>query len=171
MRWLGFAVLSLVIVGCSGSSTPATTPTSVATTSSTTTTTLEVATTTTVDRLTEIEAIYQDLEERRLDALYRGDEEAYRALFANEAYLEESAEVLNLVEFQENWPPVFVVVTEVLQDSARCIAARTATDYSAIFVGGGVGDSVEVIELVDGVWGISFVGSGWTCDGPHPLSP
>jgi hypothetical protein len=169
MRWVGLTVLSLVIVGCTGSSTPATTPTSVATTSSTTTTTLEV--TTTVDRLTEIEAIYQDLEERRLGALYRGDREAFAALFANEAYLEESTEVLNLVEFQEKWPPVFVVVTEVLQDSAECIAARTATDYSAIFVGGGVSDSVEVIELVDGVWGISFVGSGWTCDGPHPLSP
>lgn len=169
MRWVGLTALSLVIVGCTGSSTPATTPTSVATTSSTTTTTREV--TTTVDRLTEIEAIYQDLEERRLDALYQGDREAFAALFANEAYLEQSVEVLNLVEFQENWPPVFVVVTEVLQDSAGCIAARTATDYSTIFVGGGVSDSVEVIELVDGVWGISFVGSGWTCDGPHPLSP
>jgi len=42
----------------------------------------------------EIEAILQDLEERRLDALYRGDEVAYRALFANEAYLEESIKLV-----------------------------------------------------------------------------
>ena len=65
MRWVGFFVASLIVVGCS-SSTPATTPTSIPTTSTTTT----LATTTTVDRITEIEAIYQDLEERRLDALY-----------------------------------------------------------------------------------------------------
>ena len=169
MHWVRFFVASLLLAACSGSSTPATTPTFVPTTSSSTTTTIEV--TTTVDRIAEIEAIYQDLEERRLDALYRGDREAFRALFANAGYLEESMDVMDLVEFQDDWPPVDVVIIEVLHDSAECIAAEMGTDYTEIFVGGGVGGGIDLIEAKDNSWGISFSGSGWTCDGPHPFSP
>ncbi len=168
MHRVRFFVASLLLAACSGSSTPATAPTFVSTTASTTTTTIEV--TTTLDRVAEIEAIYQDLEERRLDALYRGDEVAYRALFANAGYLEESMDVMDLVEFQDDWPPVDVVIIEVLHDSAECIAVRGGTDYTDIFLGGGVGDGVDVIEATDNGWGISFSGSGWTCDGPHPFS-
>ena len=169
MHWVRFFVVSLLLAACSGSSTPETTPTFVSTTSPSTTTTIEV--TTTVDRIAEIEAIYQDLEERRLDALYRGDREAYTALFANAGYLEESMDVMDLVEFQDDWPLVDVVIIEVLHDSAECIAVELSTDYSNIFVGGGAGALIKVVESVDIGWGISFVGSGWTCDGPHPFSP
>ncbi len=169
MRWVCFVVASLVVVGCS-SSTPATTPTSVATTSTTTTTTL--ATTTTVDRITEIEAIYQDLEERRLDALYRGDEEAYRALFANAAYMEASLVLFDVVDFLDDWQPIDVVVMEIVHDSTDCMAVQTATDYTAVFVDGEIGDTIEVLERLDRSeieWGISFVGKGWTCEGTHPF--
>ncbi len=168
MRWVGLTVWSLVIVGCTGSSTPATTPTSVATTTSTTTTTLEV--TTTVDRLTEIEAIYQDLEERRLDALYRGDREAYRALFANEAYMEASLGAFDAVEF--TGPPVDVQlhVEEILWKDGSCIAATVISEPVAAIVGSTEHSRVIVIEIAGSVWGLSFVGEGWTCEGSHPFS-
>ena len=90
------AVLTVVVAACSSSGTPATTPvpdtttTTVSTIPPTSSTTTTEATTTTVDRLVEIEAIFQDLEERRLQALYDGDREAFRALFANDEYMERS---------------------------------------------------------------------------------
>ena len=68
-------------------STPATAPpiTEAAnTTSTSTTTTTMTAPTTTLDRLTEIQAIFQDLEVRRLQAIMDQDEEAFRSLFAND---------------------------------------------------------------------------------------
>ena len=167
MRCLRLVAASLVVVGCS-SSTPATTPTSTPTTSTTTT----LATTTTVDRVAEIEAIYQDLEERRLEALYRGDEVAYRALFANDGYMEGSLVLFDVVDFLDDWQPVDVVVVEIVHDSTDCMAVQTATDYTAVFVNGEIGDTIEVVERLDRSeidWGISFVGKGWTCEGPHPF--
>ena len=161
MRWVGFFVASLVVVGCS-SSTPATTPTSIPTTATTTT----LATTTTVDRVAEIEAIYQDLEERRLDALYRGDEEAFAATHVDNGYLAQSMAVFDLAEF-EVLPEVLVEVVTVIHDGEECIAAETVTtrvDRQAASE-----PTVEVLELRDGVWLISYVGTGWKCNGPHPL--
>lgn len=167
MRWVGLTVLSLVIVGCTGSSTPATTPTSVATTSSTTTTTLDV--TTTVDRLTEIEAIYRDLEERRLDALYRGDREAYRALFANEAYLEASLGVMDETSFIGAPQNLTLEVREVLVDRPDCIAAVVYRDLRSVLGEEAVGERIIVLQSASETWGLSFIGEGWLCDGPHPL--
>jgi hypothetical protein len=80
---LGVLVGTLLASCTTTESNPATTPT----TGPTTTTTAPPTTTSAPDRLAEIQAIFQDLEERRLDALYRGDVEAFSALFANEAYL------------------------------------------------------------------------------------
>ncbi len=168
--WVRFFVASLLLAACSGTSTPATTPTFVPTTTSTTTTTIEV--TTTVDRLTEIEAIYQDLEYRRIDALYQGDREAFAELYANEAYMEASLGLFDVVEFLDGWPPVDVVVAEVIHDSAGCIAARISTDYTKIAVEGEIADSIQVVERMESSdleWGISYVGKGWTCEGPHPF--
>ena len=159
MRWVRFVAASLVVVGCS-SSTPATTPTSVPTTSTTT-----LATTTTVDRITEIEAIYQDLEERRLDALYRGDREAFRAVHVDNGYLERSMELFDVVEF-DGPPKVDVEVIRVIHDGAECIAAETVVDRTDRQVTSD--PTVEVLELRGGRWLISFVGTGWICNGPHP---
>ncbi|HZJ47744.1 MAG TPA: hypothetical protein VFD97_01760, partial [Acidimicrobiia bacterium] len=109
------AVLAVVAAGCSATGTPATVPSSIpaATTAATTVavlpttttslTTTTGATTTTVDRRSEIEAIFQDLEERRLQALYDGDREAFKALFANDEYRDRSLALFDLVEFVDAW--------------------------------------------------------------------
>ncbi len=161
MRWVGFFVASLVVVGCS-SSTPATTPTSLPTTATTTT----LATTTTVDRVAEIEAILQSLEQRRIDAVYQDDRDAYRALFANEGFMEASMVVFDELEF-DTPPVVEVEVQALLHDGAECVAARRVLHRFDLDASSGPG--FEVIELRDGEWLISFVGTGWTCDGPHPF--
>jgi len=172
------AVLTVAVAACMGEGTPATTPASIPTTTTTTTTTVPpasttttVATTTTLDRLAQIEAIFQDLEERRLQALYDGDRESFRALFANDEYMERSMVLFDLVEFQGEWRNPAVSVSGVLADRPECIAAVVESDHSGTLVGGGVGSGVEVLESRDGVWGISFAGEGWECDGPHPFSP
>ena len=165
MRWVGVFVASLVVVGCS-SSTPATTPTSIPTTATTTT----LATTTTVDRVAEIEAIYQDLEERRLDALYRGDEVAYRALFANEAYMEASMGAFEVIEFDGPPRQVQLHVEEVLWDSGACIAASVNSSPVSGIIGSTQHSRVIVIQVANRNWGLSFVGMGWACEGPHPFS-
>lgn len=150
---------------------PATT-TTVATTTTTlpATTTTAAATTSTIDRVSEIEAIFQDLEERRLRALYEGDEEAFKSLFANKNYMQRSLALFNLVEFVDEWQTPEVSVLDVLADLPSCIAALTQADHSVVSPAGGVAQGMEVIEMADGVWGISYAGEGWTCDGPHPLS-
>jgi hypothetical protein len=151
----------LLVAACSPSSQPATTP-ATAPTSRATATTIEV--TTTLDRIAEIEAIYQDLEERRLDALYRGDREAFRALYVDNAYLEESMQLFDLVEF-DGKPDVRVEVVEVVHDGAECLAASTVVTEGDTFSD----PTVKVLELLDSQWLISFVGTGWTCDGPNPF--
>jgi len=135
------------------------------------TTTTTAATTTTVDRVAEIEAIFQDLEERRLQALYEGDEETFKSLFANKEYMERSLALFGLVEFVDGWTYPDVSVREVLADLPSCIAAVTEADQSVVSPVGGVARGIEVIELADGTWGISYAGEGWACEGPHPLSP
>jgi len=170
------AVFTVAVAACTTDGTPATTPSSTPTTTSTTTAlpatpTTTVATTTTLDRRTEIEAIFQDLEERRLHALYEGDREAFQALFANPEYMTRSMGAFDMVEFVDNWQPPTVVLVEVLVDASSCIAATTATDFTGVFVGSEPRDLVEVVENSGGSWGLSYAGEGWACDGPHPLSP
>lgn len=168
MVWVRFFVASLLLAACSGTSTPATTPTFVPTTTSTTTTTIEV--TTTVDRLTEIEAIYQDLEYRRLDALYRGDREAFAGLFANEEYLEISLGLLERVEFIVPPEPGRVEVIQVLNETDSCLALETRKNLVGILVGAeSPAVAIVVLESVGSGWGFSYSGTGWTCDGPHPF--
>ena len=160
MRCLRLVAASLVVVGCS-SSTPATTPTSIPTTSTTTT----LATTTTVDRVAEIEAIYQDLDRKRFGALYEADTEAFGALFASEAYLEVSLAAFDLLDFDRP-PTVEVVVIDVVADDERCLAAWIQGTVDGI-----EGNQILMVlqPLSTGSWGYSFGGEGWLCDGPHPL--
>jgi hypothetical protein len=173
------AVLLLVVAGCSTTGTPATVPPSLPATTTTVaattttlppTTTTTAATATTVDRVAEIEAIFQDLEERRLQALYEGDEEAFKSLFANKEYMQRSLTLLGLVEFIKEWRMPMLAVVEVLADEETCIAARLEGDYSDVLVSGRPVSSVHVVEISDEGWGISYVGEGWACDGSHPLS-
>jgi hypothetical protein len=161
----------LLVAACSPASNPATTPyPPPSTTSTTRATTTTLATTTTVDRLTEIEAILLDLEERRLDALFTGDREAFTALFANETYLQESMEAFDVLEFIAEPKLVVLQVVEVLFDDSQCIAARVFVDDSQSLGPEAVGEYIDVLQRTDeGNWGYSFGGEGWLCDGPHPF--
>ena len=153
-------------------STPATAPpiSEAATTTIVSTTTTVTATTTTLDRLTEIQAIFQDLEVRRLQAIMDQDEEAFRSVFANEEYAERSLVAMDLVDVID---PSLVVfdVSELFVDNVRCIAVSGIVDATGASDGGGRGEIADfVVEMgVDG-WGLSWVGEGWRCDGPHPFS-
>jgi hypothetical protein len=167
---LGVLVGTLLASCTTTESNPATTPTTGPTTTvSTTTTTAPPTTTSAPDRLAEIQAIFQDLEERRLDALYRGDVEAFSALFANEAYLEQDLQSFDLVEFIAAPENVVIEVTEITFDTADCVAAVVSTDFRSALGAGAKGSGSSVIERKEGEWGFSWVGEGWACDGPHPL--
>ena len=170
------AVLTVAVAACTSDGTPATTPTTIPVTAATvvtslppetTFTTTTGATTTTLDRLSEIEAIFQDLEERRLQALYEGDREAFRSLFANPEYLERSMGAFEAVEFVDE-PNVEIEVVSVLHDSASCIAVVRV--IHRVDTGQTGEATIEVIENNGGGWGISYVGEGWECDGTHPFS-
>lgn len=167
MRWAARLLpFVLLVAACSPSSQPATTPATVATTEAATTT---VEVTTTLDRIAEIEAIYQDLEERRLDALYRGDREAFRALFANDAYLDTSLELFDLMEFTAPPDEAHVVVVRVLNDTGECFALEVEKNFVGVLAGADApGMGIEVVERVGNVWGFSYNGEEWACDGPHP---
>ena len=154
-------------------STPATAPPiseAVTTTIVSTTTTVTATTTTTLDRLTEIQAIFQDLEVRRLQAIMDQDEEAFRSVFANDEYAERSMVAMDLADVIE---PSLVRfdVSELFVDNVRCIAVSGIVDATGASDGGGLGGIADfVVEMgVDG-WGLSWVGEGWRCEGPHPFS-
>jgi hypothetical protein len=163
--------------GCTTTSdTPATTPASVAppTTAApgavVTTTTTAAATTTTLDRLTEIAAIFEDLERRRLQAIFDQDEEAFRAVHANDEYLEESLIVLDVAHVIDPQADFHQVVVTVVADKEGCIAVRLRRDYSEVLESGGESTSIYVAQFVNGNWGLAWVGEGWACEGSHPLS-
>lgn len=173
---LGAAALLAVVAACSSANTPATTPTTTEAPSTTASTAAPATTTTTTgavanDRLAEIQAIFQDLEERRLDALYRGDVEAFKALFANEAYMEQDVGSFQLVEFTSRPTLVLVSIDKVVRDDDGCIAIEVLTNYSAFFGPDAEGGRTVVLQPMAEGWGYSYVGEGWTCDGPHPLGP
>jgi len=170
------AVLTVVVAACSSSGTPATTPlpdtttptsTTVPPTSSTTTT---EATTTTIDRLVEIEAIFQDLEERRLQALYDGDREAFRALFANDEYMERSMGAFDVVEFEGAPSRPRIIIVDLAFESADCLAVEAVFEKVDGLVGSEERTRIVVLEWSNQAWGYSYSGEGWRCDGPHPFS-
>jgi hypothetical protein len=172
------AVFLLVLGACSTvGSSPATAPpiteAPVVTSSSvaTTTTTTQPATTTTLDRVAEIEAIFQDLEVRRLQAIMDQDEEAFRAVFANEEYAERSVGGMALVTVIDPSAGVFTVL-QVFVDDPRCIAVVAVNDGALAIEGADGGEPSDyVIEgNNEGGWGFSWAGSGWRCAGPHPFS-
>jgi hypothetical protein len=135
-----------------------------------TTTTTAVATTTTLHRIAEIQAIFQDLEVRRLQAIMDQDEEAFRAVFANEEYEERSVGGMKLVTVLDPTAAVFTVL-QVFVDDPGCIAVSGIKDASKAIEDVGIGELKDyVIESTDGAWGLSWIGRGWRCDGPHPFS-
>jgi hypothetical protein len=168
---------SALAAGCTtASGTPATAPSvpktvpTTATAATATTTTMVLATTTTVDRLAEIQAIYEDLEHRRLQAIFDQDEEAFRSVYANEEYLQESLPLFDAILFLAS-PGLYPVrILEILTDEEDCISAIVQTDLTAITEGGRLAEKQQTIQLRDAGWGISYTGEDWNCAGPHPLS-
>ncbi len=148
------SALILIVAGCTAVGTPATTPPSVPTTAATTvvppttlppTTTTTAATTTTVDRIAEIQAIFQDLEERRLQALYEGDTETFKSLFANKEYLQRSLGAFDVVEFDSH------LADAESRRGLKCLATRRLHRRSSCWRLLGVLDRrkqrLEVVEV------------------------
>ena len=170
-------LVSLVLAaGCAAASeTPATTPSSVATVTTAapgivvSTTTTALATTTTIDRLSEIAAIFEDLEKRRLQAIFDQDEASFRAVHANDTYEELSIGVMELVRVIDP-NAVTVEIHEVLFEDDDCVAVQASIDLSSATERGEMGVDLHVIERTGLGWGFSWTGEGWQCVGPHPLS-
>ncbi len=123
-----------------------------------------------MDRLSEIQAIFEDLERRRLQAIYDQDEEAFRSLYANEEYMERSLVLLTEARIS-NAAAIGVTVDSIQADTPSCIAAVLSVDTRAAIENGTEATNTYVVERIDQGWGLSWVGEGWTCNGPHPLSP
>ncbi len=169
--WLAIA---MVAGSCTaGGSTPATAPPTtlrsetVPTTGGVPSSTVSTSssTSTTLDRLAEVQAIFEDLERRRLQALYDGDREAFADLFANDAYLEISMGAFD--DFTLDSPPeVSVRVLRLLVDRDDCLVFEHAVTIDGL----SSGLQTDVLERrTDRTWGYSYSGKGWLCDGPHPL--
>lgn len=172
---LGLVAVAVSAGGCTSSgSSPATAPptTERVTTSTTptpsTTSTTSGTTTTTIDRTAEIQAIFEDLEQRRLTAIRDQDEAAFRSLYANRAYLEESMMAFESVTVAQ--PSAIVVLDfELITESEACIAALIERDYSGALPKGSTTERLVVLEPTGDGWGISWIGEGWSCKGSHPL--
>ena len=64
-------------------------------------------------------------------------------------------------------PLVEIEVLRVVHDDADCVAVERIVHRLDLQAAGD--PNVVVMEASDGVWLISYVGGGWTCDGPHPF--
>jgi hypothetical protein len=122
-----------------------------------------------MDRVAEIAAIFEDIERRRLQAIFDQDEAAFRAVHANDEYEEESLVAMDLVVVTDP-NAVRVEILEVFVDTPTCIAVEATWDRSTAIEGGGIASVEQVLERRDDGWGYSWVGTGWRCDGSHPLA-
>jgi hypothetical protein len=123
-----------------------------------------------MDRLAEIQAIFEDLERRRLQAIYDQDEDAFRSVYANEEYLERSMVLMDIVEFLQPPTDYQILVLDILSDNDECITAIVETNLEGVIDQGSRATKQQSVEMVNNVWGISYVGEDWACVGPHPLS-
>jgi hypothetical protein len=73
----------------------------------------------------------------------------------------------DVVEFQAP-PMVQVEILAVVTDSPSCLAA--ARVLHRIDLDETSDEAIGVVERRGGIWGFSYTGEGWICDGPHPLS-
>ena len=120
--------------------------------------------------MSEVQAIFEDLEHRRLRAILDQDEDAYRSVFANEYYEEASIAAMNLVTVSDP-AGSRILISEILVDKPDCIATNAEVDHRASVVDGGVSSFEWVIQRVGRNWGFSWAGEGWLCEGSHPLAP
>jgi len=135
-----------------------------------TTTADQPVTSTTLDRIAEIEAIFQDLEVRRLQAIMDQDEDAFRSVFANDEYAKRSLSLFKTVSVIDAEQVAFRVVAVII-DEHDCIGVEGSIDATEVTLEGGVGSVKDfIVESTTDGWGFSWVGEGWRCDGPHPFS-
>jgi hypothetical protein len=173
---LGFVALTAACTTANG--TPATAPSvpeALATTAAPPPTTTPVVvtteiTTTTVDRLSEIQAIYEDLEHRRVNALWSADADSFVSLFVDNAYREESLRALDFVEPGDP-PDLIIDIIRIIKDDPGCLVfvERTAIAASE---NPPTEQTVTLQPTQDG-WGYAYVSDGpggWLCTDPHPLS-
>lgn len=176
----GMAIAAVLVAaacvgGCTTTErTPATAPDTTAPPSTTTTqplpsSTIAVGSSTTIDRLAEVTAIVEVLEARRLEAIYSADIDAFTALFADTAYLDQSLAIFDQPPAGDP-PQVRIQVLEVLKDEPDCLAV-----YSAAAVGDpprASDPATTVLVKVESDWVYAFAyrgKEGWLCDGEHPL--
>ena len=158
--------------GPSPATAPPTTPPPATSTTATTTSKppAVVSSTTTVDRRAEIEAIFRDVERRRLQAILDQDREAFLAAFSNAGYAQESIPLMKVTVVLDPSAVLFRVV-ETYVDSPDCIAVGAVVDMTLATEGGSTSVKIDyVVQQTDEEWGLSWVGGGWRCDGPHPFS-
>jgi 3-dehydroquinate dehydratase len=156
----GLIALGVLLAACASRGSPATTPPIVATI---------ISTSTTLDRLAEVEAIVQDLEERRLDALYRKDIEALREVFASEGLYEQTVAIIDQVELREG-TQVEVHISELLADEPNCLAAQLDFRYREVSGETETETVLTVLQPTDSnAWGFAYYGQGWLCNGPNPM--
>ncbi len=170
--------IAVVVTACTtATDTPATAPTVPlppttvqVSPSSTIPVTTVPAPTTTLDRLAEIEAIYQDLEDRRVAALWSGDAEAFLGLFVDNPYKEESKRALEEIEPGEP-PQIIVKVLKIVKDEPDCLVF--VDESSVVGLDEAPDISVTTLQPIEDGWGYAYVSSepeGWLCEEPHPLS-
>ena len=94
----------------------------------------------------------------------------YGTVFANEAYLEESMILFDLMEFEAPPEPGRASIIQVLSENETCIALEINSNFVGILTGAEESATSTVIERNLSGWGFSYVGEGWVCDGPHPFS-
>lgn len=165
-----------IVVGCTATTDAPIPPSTSSSTTSTftpgsvvTTTSSSTLPSTTIDRVAEITALFEDLERRRLQAILDQDEEAFRALFANDEYLEGSLVALDLVTVIDT-SGFSIFDVDVFADTDSCIGIHATWDMTNAVVGGGSSAGDYVLEPTSDGWGFSWIGEGWRCDRPHPLS-
>ena len=174
---LGFAAFTAACTPTSGTpatappvpGTLATTTTQLATTTSTATV-AEAITTTTIDRLSEIQAIYEDLEHRRVNALWSTDRDSFVSLFVDNAYKEESLRALDVVEPGDP-PRLCIDSSRVIKDEPGCLVFVESTTI-ADSENPPTEHTVTLQPTQDG-GGYAYVSDGpggWLCTEPHPLS-
>jgi hypothetical protein len=65
---------------------------------------------------------------------------------------------------------IVVEVLEILADGDGCISAVVFTDATQALGEDGSSTRTVVLERDGERWGFSYIGEGWVCEGPHPLS-
>ena len=82
--------------------------------------------------------------------------------------MERSLGAFEVMRF-ERQPEVRIAGLEIVHKDDACMAARYQVER--LDVGDLSSSTVVVVELANDIWGYSYSGEGWACEGPHPFSP